>query len=83
MSGDKCRTHIPFYPCRVEFHSTMSEEGLLLQDSSGMDLQFRGVGASLGGRQILQDVSGVVRRGEMLAIMGASGEYTWKGGFHI
>ncbi len=54
--------------------TTMSEEGLLLQDSSGMDLEFRGVGASLGGKQILKDVSGVVRRGEMLAIMGASGK---------
>ncbi len=52
----------------------MSEEGLLLQESSGMDLEFRGVGASLGGKQILKDVSGVVRSGEMLAIMGASGE---------
>ena len=39
----------------------------------GWDLEFRGVGASLGGRQILRDVSGAVRRGEMLAVLGSSG----------
>ena len=40
----------------------------------GVDLVFRDVNVHLGPAHILHDVSGVVRRGEMLAVMGPSGK---------
>ena len=39
-----------------------------------VDLVFRDICATLGGRQILHNVSGMVKQGTMLAIMGSSGK---------
>ena len=39
-----------------------------------MDLVFRDICASVDGRQILRDVSGLAKKGTMLAIMGSSGK---------
>lgn len=36
-------------------------------------LAFRGISVSVGNRQILQDVDGLVRPGQILAVMGPSG----------
>ena len=40
----------------------------------GVDLVFRDICATLGGRQILHNVSGMIKQGTMLAIMGSSGK---------
>ncbi len=40
----------------------------------GLDLTFVNVSCSVGGRQILHNISGMVKQGEMLAVMGSSGE---------
>ncbi len=44
------------------------------QELCGLDLVFRDVSASLGGRKILHNVSGEVTQSTMLAILGSSGE---------
>ena len=46
------------------------------KERSGADLVFRDISVKLGPKQILQNVSGLVHQGTMLAIMGSSGEYT-------
>ena len=40
----------------------------------GVNLVFRDICAELGGRKILQNVSGIAKQGTMLAIMGSSGK---------
>jgi len=45
------------------------------QHEPGLDLVMRDVCATLSGKQILHNVSAVVKQGTMIAIMGSSGEY--------
>lgn len=42
-----------------------------------MEIVFRGVAVKKGERAILHDVGGVARPGELLAVMGPSGEITF------
>lgn len=46
---------------------------LLDQRPLPVHLAFRGISASIGGRPILEDVDGLVRPGQVLAVMGPSG----------
>lgn len=46
-----------------------------------VELVFNGVSVTVNRRRILRDVSGVVRPGELLAVMGPSGEFRSKSPF--
>ncbi|KAI7815394.1 ABC subfamily G member 28, partial [Rhyzopertha dominica] len=50
------------FPCLITDHRPLP-----------INLAFRGITVSAGGRQILQDVDGLVRPGQVLAVMGPSG----------
>lgn len=50
----------------------MSEE---VEENVPIFLSFSNLGVKIGDREILQNVSGKVHPGEMLAVMGPSGEY--------
>ena len=41
---------------------------------SGYDLTFRNLSVTINKRQILKDISGLAKQGEMLAVMGPSGK---------
>ena len=41
---------------------------------SGYDLTFQNLSVTINKRQILKDISGLAKQGEMLAVMGPSGK---------
>ena len=55
----------------------MADDDPVTSDLSRMaaPLVFKGVYVTLAKNEILKDVSGVARRGQILAIMGPSGQY--------
>ena len=48
----------------------------LFRVGGGKDLVFQNVNVDIAGTKILKDVSGMARKGEMLAVMGPSGLFS-------
>ena len=55
----------------TKYSRKMSEE---VEENVPIFLSFSNLGVKIGDREILQNVSGKVHPGEMLAVMGPSGE---------
>ncbi|XP_017772042.1 PREDICTED: ABC transporter G family member 14 isoform X2 [Nicrophorus vespilloides] len=70
---EPCRLQNMLYSLRLD--STAAHFPCLIPESRQMpvSLAFRGLTVTVGGRQILRDIDGLVRPGQVMAVMGPSG----------